>query len=573
MENSLGMFKRLNVLQTFLIIALSLSWFPLLRFGFDPHHDGLIVSTVNNIRLGSGGNNDWPFNQYGPAWFLLLKVITSQVSSDWIFLSLRIITLLFYFLTFLFSFILARKFLDRTLSLFALFFLMVIQPFASDFNSDMIPWPSALSMAIIPLAAWLLICAKEQNLFHRKLISVLCLSAAVTIVTLTRVQVGILLTLLVGLILVAYRQKQQLIIFLLSLFAQYSIILLYLVKMNWLDAVFSDVFKFGSLYVTGDRSTFPRPTWTIILVILFLIIFEIGVRVRLSEIANSKSLKLAVIFLSFLGVSAMVLLARRGLTPTQYLSVGFRRIWIALLLAVVISTIVKALLNITSNKKLPSFKLATLILFSAAAEIQVWPLFDQMHAWWASTPAVILLVSRAKKVWEYQEISFPSTRISLLTVILALTLTYTITFLSSISHERVPLNIKGYSGILLSEKDGNEIFAVNKFLESKITQGGKVLNLCTNGDPFFVPSTGISSAARAFVFWSPMVRVPSLISNIQNSSPTTIVTCSFVTNPIFLEEYQSEQAKLLKPFLNNFQLTGKFMSPKGVSWRVYSKLE
>jgi len=46
--------------EKFLILILALSWLPLLRFGFDSHHDGLITATVNNLSLGSSGIGNWP---------------------------------------------------------------------------------------------------------------------------------------------------------------------------------------------------------------------------------------------------------------------------------------------------------------------------------------------------------------------------------------------------------------------------------------------------------------------------------------------------------------------------------
>lgn len=561
-----------NRFEKVLIVALLFSWLPLLRFGFDSHHDGLIVSTINNLNFGESGEGRWPFNQYGPAWFILLKVISGAFPDNWLFMSLRLTTFLFYTLTFLFTYLFARKFLSQKLSLWTVLLLMLIQPFASDYNSDLIPWPSAFSMAMIPLSGFLLLQGLSAISQRRKFVYIFFVALSLSTVVMCRVQVGLLLTLVVLMIIVLFREFRILSYYIFSSICIYLTISMFLVHMGWLEQVFTDVFKFGSLYVTGDKSTLPKPIWTLLITILVFIVFELGLSVRIINKLNSRHKFFLSFVLIILVGGALLLLRSRGLNPVQILSVGFRRIWISMLIAVLISFLWRNIRDINWGKNISDRNLIVLVLFSGVAEIQVWPLFDQMHAWWSATPLIILLVIAVRKMVLVQSIKFSRINFIYYFTTLLLLATYSVTFFTSVSHTRVPLQVQGFSGVLISEKDGNEITAVNSFLRAELPRNSKVLNLCTNGDAFFSPDMALTTASRAFVFWTPMVLVPELRSNIANTEPDFIVTCSFVTNPIFYEDYSFEQKNLLAPYLADFEEANKFTSPNQVLWRVFSRI-
>jgi hypothetical protein len=553
-------------IEKLFIFILVLSWLPLLRFGFDSHHDGLISATVNNLSLGSSGIGHWPFNQYGPAWFILLEAFSKNIDPSYFFLSLRVLTFIFYLVSFMVTYLLAKNYLSERSSLHVVIFLMLIQPFVSDYNSSMIPWPSALSMCLIPLSALILLKATDNTKIYFRVGLLFACSASVNIVTFTRVQVGLALMFVIFGLLALYKKWRLLWIFTLSLVAQLTIFLIYLQQMNWLNDVFSDVFKFGSLYLTGDKSTLPKPIWTIFITLALLLLIQAPKSIFINI---SWVYALLVLAISCLVLGVLVLLDR-GLNPVQLLSVGFRRIWISLLIASLISMFVDEVLKLYRTRRLPSFPNLLLWFTAAVAALQIWPLFDQMHAWWSATPAVIVVFLVLKKYRAEKLFNF---KLGLTTILIVLVLvsTYLVTFASSVSQPRIPLAVEGYSGILISDKDGIEISQVNQFLTRNIERDSSVLNICTNGDPFFSSESQVKSASRAFVFWTPMTLIGSLSEDILEANPDKIVTCSFVTNPIFYPEYREKQNRILNSFTNRYTVQDSLISPNGIKWVVYSR--
>jgi hypothetical protein len=405
----------------------------------------------------------------------------------------------------------------------------------------------------------------KTNIYSRVALLSTC-AASVVIVIFTRVQVGLTLMLAIFGILALYKKWQSLLITILSVVVQLTISLDYLREMNWLSDVFSDVFKFGSLYITGDKSTLPKPIWTILITLALVLLIQAPNFVYTSILLRYVS--------PFLAISSLVLgvfvLLDRGLNPVQLLSVGFRRIWISLLIASLISMLIDEVVKFNRIRRLPSFQNLLLWVTAAVAAVQIWPLFDQMHAWWSATPAVIVVLQVLKKLQVEKLFDF-QLKLTKSVTVFALISIYLVTFVSSISHPRLPLTVKGYSGILISNKDGVEISQVNDFLIRNIEKKSSVLNICTNGNPFFSSENQIKSASRAFVFWTPMVSISSIVEDILNAKPDNIVTCSFVTNPIFYPEYRENQLRILNSFADLYKLKDSFISPNGTKWEVYSK--
>ena len=555
-----------NKVQYTLLVILLGYWFPILRYGFDPHHDGLMIASVTNLEINDSPS---PFNQYGPAWFLLLKVITNFASNDFFFLTLRIVTLVFYLLATIATFVFARKFLSFRNSLNVIVLLLGIQPFVTDFNSDMIPWPSALAMFLVPLVGVALADAVPGRETQARPINAITAGASVLILVLTRVQIGIALAILTIILLALYKRWGYLIGFASGFVSLGFISIYYFIQIGWLENIIDDVFGFGSTYAFGSRATYPKPIWTIITTALVIVVYLaaprfIGVRFGRRLSLLSLGAGLCIFFLSVYVLSA------RGLTMVQMLTVASRRLWISIILAAAILVVFIWLSRLLSSKRLPDFNFSLLVLTSVVAQLQVWPLFDQMHAWWSSTPAIILVVllictnsfSRTLKKHYRRGIG--------LIVICSAFFVSAVTFYATINHIRVPLRVTGFSGILIAPNEGREIEGANNFLEQKILPQDSVLNLCTNANVFFNPSRVPVSASRFFVLWSPMLDFDKARKDILQSQPTKIVTCSFVTNPIFYPEYRKNQDFVLRNF-NVYQAdASSYITPGGIVWKVYS---
>lgn len=559
-------FSKENTVRILIIFLLFAYWIPILRFGFDPHHDGLILATVYETDINSPPA---PFNQYGPAWFLLLKVGVGLVSPDYFFLALRVVTFTCYFFAIVVTYLLAKHFLTTKSSLNTIILLLGIQPFVTDFNSGMIPWPSALSMILIPLAALFLITTESPQRSSRAIVLDAAAGFIVFVILLTRFQIGLAIFIGCIVLLLLYRLTRKFLSFLGGFTLALVLFLIYSIKVQILSNIIDDVIGFGSTYILGDKSTYPKPIWTFVLTLTFICIY---VSLHYSPILRPTRLTLtllAVCLFLFL-VFTFSILSARDLSPVQILTVASRRVWIAGLLATAISSAFILLIHLVRQRKLPSFKLSLLIGFGFVAELQVYPLFDQMHAWWGATPIIILTllyVLTHKQILCLSKLGRKIIEALVLSIVLA---TSSITFYSTLNHDRVPLQIKGFSGILIDWEESREITSTNSFLEKQIATKDQVLNLCTNANVFFDSVSRPSSASRAFVFWTPMFRLDSLRDDILSSRPTKIVTCSLVTNPVFFKEYQSLQFQILEFFSNDLSEPVTFVSPKNVIWKVYS---
>lgn len=556
-----------NKIHSLLILILLTYWVPILRFGFDPHHDGLIIASVTNLKFS---DTDVPFNQYGPAWFIILKLIAGLTPNSYLFLTLRVVTLFFYLCSFLATYLLSRKFMSRRYSLGVVIVLLAIQPFVTDFNSDMIPWPSALSMFFIPTIG-LLIVDENERISPRFIYFKSALAGSlVVLTTLTRIQIGFALTFTILLLLCIYKRWTNLIFFSVGLISSLVTSCALLAKLGWLQSLINDVIGFGSTYVFGDRATFPKPFWTLLLTLSFLFAY---IGLQLFGLLKYRFFKFAcaISLVAVLILGSYIILTERQLNLVQTLTVLFRRIWIAGLLAAAILGLLMLTNKILRTRKLPDFNVSTLVATSIVAQLQIWPLFDQMHAWWAATPCVVLAAVLLKSLKPLTTMSQKSKSVYehlLLAIVSAIAFT---TFMSTMSHTRVPLHINGFSGILISEVEGIELSAVNQYLQSQIHPGEEVLNLCTNADVFFDPEFAPKSASRAFVFWTPMIDLLQLREDILNSNPGKILTCSFVTNPLFYPEYEIRQDEILANFGLLSEVPNSFISPNGITWEVYSR--
>ncbi len=556
-----------NKIHSLLILLMLAYWLPILRFGFDPHHDGLMIASVTNLDFG---DSSVPFNQYGPVWFIMLKLLSGLAPDSYLFLTLRIVTLVCYLISFLATYLFSRKFLSQRYSLGVVIVLLAIQPFVTDFNSDMIPWPSALSMFLIPAIGLLLLESDKFSASGKFNVRCVLAGSLVLLTTLTRVQIGLALLATILLLLSIYQRWKNLFSLLLGFISSFVIAIGLLVQLGWVRSLTHDVIGFGSTYVLGDRATFPKPVWTTLLTLIFVFSF---IGLQLFPVLCTRNFKFfsVVAAMFFLVLGGYVVFTERQLNPIQTLTVLFRRIWISGLLSATVLGLLLLMYTFFRARKVPDFKMSTLVAMTSVAQLQVWPLFDQMHAWWAATPCVILAAVLLKSLNPLASLSNRSKSIYEHVLLGVVSLIAFATFVSTMSHTRVPLQINGFSGILISEDEGAELSAVNGFLQSQVSENDVVLNLCTNANIFFDPEFLPDSAARSFVFWTPMFDLAQLREDILYSNPTKIVSCSFVTNPIFYPEYQEKQNVVLDNFGLLTDEPDSFISPNGVTWEVYSR--
>ena len=270
-------------------------WIPLTFIGFDSHHDGLILTSVHQFREALHSNSDWPFNQYGPSWLLIFGGLTWFVPNTWIFLVLRMITILSYLLTAFLVWKIALKFSGAQTSFLTLLLFFFTQPFVTDFGSDLVPWPSSIVMPLI--AAIVLIhvdvLSKPDQDFLAKAKTFLA-GILIAIVFFCRIQVG-LSTLIISMVALLISKKYKLSLsFFLGFISITTVMMLFLAANGWLADALSDEFIFGSVYLRGDKGSYPLPIFTIVGTLTFLAIFLLAAEVPkvINLICTYKSLLL-----------------------------------------------------------------------------------------------------------------------------------------------------------------------------------------------------------------------------------------------------------------------------------------
>jgi hypothetical protein len=166
-------------------------WLPTPFIGYFSHHDGLMITTVSQIQAAMKNNGPWPFNQYGSFWAFVYAIPTWNVQYEYLLVSMRILTLVFYFLTAWLTYKIGRLFGGPVFATAAAILLLGNQPFLF----DLLPWPSAVAMPIITLISFLLLRKVAQTSISetRRKLEVAAIGVLIPLLILSRVQVGLIM--------------------------------------------------------------------------------------------------------------------------------------------------------------------------------------------------------------------------------------------------------------------------------------------------------------------------------------------------------------------------------------------
>jgi hypothetical protein len=107
------------------------------------------------------------------------------------------------------------------------------------------------------------------------------------------------------------------------------------------------------------------------------------------------------------------------------------------------------------------------------------------------------------------------------------------------------------------------------YFSRSIDKGSRVLNLCHNSDVFFDFNLAKSSS-RYFIYWPPFTKISKIDSDLQNSDPDTIVTCSQTQVPLASQATDEAQSRII----NHFGFTAvqsKQILLNGTIWNIYRK--
>lgn len=561
--------RQIPVWWRFVLCLEVLIWIPLAFIGFDSHHDGLILTSVHQFREALHSNSDWPFNQYGPSWLLIFGGLTWFVPNTWVFLVLRMITILSYLLTAFLVWKTALRLSGARTSFLTLLLFFFTQPFVTDFGSDLVPWPSSL---VMPLIAGIVlihvdVLSKPDQDFRAN-VKMFLAGILIALVFFCRIQVG-LSTLIVSLAALLISRKFKLsLTFFLGFISITVVMMLFLAANGWLADALSDQFIFGSVYLRGDKSSYPLPIFTIVGTLIFLAIFRLTAEVpkAIKLISRYRSLLLfSAISLTGVFTFSIQYLNSRGLGIIDVTTVVTRRFWICYYLAVLIYSIFSQFaLTFLERKNLGhvGVKLAVrnvLLLLSLASQIQIFPLFDQMHFWWGSVPGVVLVVLFTLEKFGPLINEESRQRTVLAVLIVVAVLSNALPMISQLSEARVQFPTEISRQLYVPESQAVAERKLQNFFEKEIPSGSRILNLCENANVFFADRS-YSSATRVFVFWVNMPNDSLIMREVNDSEPNVVVTCSMNR----VSELQGESERVQQKVLNNVLSTEK----SNVSYRA-----
>jgi len=565
----------LSPLKKIFLAALTLLWLPLPFLGFDSHHDGLILSTIrlNLDALHSGGA--YPFNQYGPFWTIPFVLVGQFVPGHLLFIVLRIVTVLCYFLTARLVWKIGLMYGGVKVAYWAVAFFMLSQPFVSNYGSGLVPWPSAVAMPMataITFLALKLMTNQEQSLWRTRF-DLILMGSLLPLLILTRVQVGATILFVSVLSLFLMRASKRFLFFLLGLTISSAGMAIYLSSHGWLISALSDEFVFGSLYVRGDTSTYPKPIFTALGTLFFLLLFFavpwIRSLVNTSSYQNLRYYALGLTLVLLFGSG--LFLAHRQLAILPITVIISRRFWISVVLAALIFFLFSKVMTVLKERKKGvseprSVLLLLLVMFALASQSQVFPLFDQMHFWWGAPISFLILTLVVQD--RFGELHVWSRKITVVISALFVVVTVLFPWVSQITgdYKRMPNAVISF--VWDDPLRARSAAELQNFFSESFRKDERVLNLCRNSDVFFKEGF-VKPAARAFVSWSNIFQIKDLRNSMLESNPDAILTCPINDVPNLQASMEAEQEKLLETIYPKRVLVKSYSDALGAQWKVY----
>jgi len=563
----------------FATAILAFLWVPLVTFDFDSHHDGLIMMNVKLLRDAISNSGEWPFNQYGSFWVFPQAFFSMLFPEGFLLLSIRIFTVICYWITGYLIWCLGSKFVSRKGAFLAVVLFFGSQPFIGRFASDLTPWPSAVLMPVIVGEAIILnfVIVETRCVNFREKLALFVAGLIAPIVVLTRAQVGIVL--LLSLFFFIFLSKGLLGTFwgALGFLFSSTLFLLYLNSNGWLGQSLYDEFVFGSVYLKHPEvSHLPTPIFTSIGTIFVLILLSVGPRtiLRLRQVLGIKVL-ISILGLFFLLITTglLLVLRERTLNPLSSFTVFSRRLWMSIFLGAIVYEAIKQVRIIflekkESRKNIVQRKRNALLAISIAGQIQLWPFFDQQHFWWGAVPGVVIVTM--VYIEKINFLNFPLLKNQRFqsVVLTFCVIASAIQWVPQVTAARSSYPLSFTSGIRINPDASTTDVAVQSFLKRNLLPDTRILNLCQNPDPFYTKNYLIS-ASRIFVYWPQMQFADKYMESFRESKPEAIVTCSLNEfNPDIQKQAEVDQMILLAQVAPKKELIEKVILG-GKTWQIW----
>ena len=570
--SEIGLALKSKVKFVVLFLFLSLIWLPLAFLNFDSHHDGLILSTVRLTKQSLLNGGEYPFNQYGPFWATPFLVISFLTSDEYLFLAMRFLTIGFYLISSLILFKSSKLFLTRNAWIPPALFL-ASQPFVADIGSDLVPWPSAVAMPLILLLFHnALLCLKaEEKIQHPFLLGFL-----IPLILFTRFQVGVLSLTGVLLVLLYCHKKRIYLGFLFGLTASFLITFLSLLRLGWLSSALYDELVFGLTYLSADKSTFPRPIFTFIGIVLVVSALSCLSSMRANTLSLSKRGKYLIFLIASTALAFFIyVIWTRDLNFLSIQVLITRRIWIVLTLGTLTYYLLKTGLDaVRSSSGFRVFlrihkETIVLLIFAVVMQSQAYPLFDQMHFWWGSPISFLVVTLVVRNLASDIKVSHRIKRYCIFLLTFLLTFSLIVPWFNQITKQKVEypsvVGAKIYSknSAALEQKQLQIFFRVN------MDAGSSILNLCDDTNVFFSAPKYIP-ASRFFVFWAEqMSHTDVILGAMRDSSPDYIVSCDLTHAPALRFQQEKIRDQIVESFGQKITLSATFLGPENKKWFIY----
>jgi hypothetical protein len=567
---------RSTVIQRILIILLTLIWAPLLFLNFDSHHDGLMLTTINSLRAALTGGQDWPFNQYGSFWAFPYVMFSYLFPSSMTFFSMRLLAVLCYLLSGYLLFRLAKFLGYERIGYWALIAFLGSQPYVSDFGSDLVPWPSSIAMPLVLLLTFQTIkIARSPVNFLR--VSAFLSGLLIALIALTRFQIGIALFIFIATYFMVFFKSNARWFLPLGFFPSIAFFSAFLYSRDWLNDSLFDGIIFASRYVRGDKSTYPSPIFTFMGTFLFVVILFFTPRliVFLKDnkfVGKSISIFIGILILMFSG--SLIFLNKRGLNLTDTITTISRRTWICITLATLIFASFRQLyrtVNLLIRKEVISNEvhaLNLLIGIACIAQLQVWPLFDQMHFWWGSVPSFLVMVFIINEQKDSAGLSFRVITVGRSLVYFAVISAAFIPWVTQVSQSKDPFIPQYIAMVNVSSSQAQNQYLLQEFFHSNLEKDESILNFCDNTDVFF-DGNFVRSASRIFLLWPGFKEVDEYRNSFTSAKFSSVVTCSLVQMPTYRKTSERDQNLLLQGFKPKLYLVASFKENGGRTWEIW----
>ena len=546
------------------------------RLNFDMHHDGLILTNFVEIRRSFQNDGFWPFNQYGVTWLIPYLPIILTGHENSIYERANSISLLIFILTLLISFVTARRFLTLNRAILVPAFLASTASLGS-----LRTWPSVSAMLYLAtfLLAAVVYFSRDESISGLKRASFF-MGLLIPMIVFSRVQVGILLLLSFSIVVFKFGITGTRKYFYSSIIVTTFFLAFFLESKNWLSSLISDTFVYSLNYLTNDE-TRVIPTFTIIGSLFVLIIFSLLLSNKLT-IKLGWLLTISVAFVLFLLLLLYVktsLVEGPGSITTSI--IVMRRLFVSTLIGTFLYHLIDLARNLIKGQNdlevIPDVRIISVVLVAAASLLQLIPLFDSTHAWWASPPLVILLILLVDKVL-LRYFKFNWTKISL--KILAMLLIPLLLF-SAYTYNLEKKHLLSFDPRFMSAALGSqsEVIAqsqLSRMVFRVVPANSRILNLCINSN-IFLTSKSYQSASRFYISWPNMRGYSSYVNSIRVSQPDFILTCSDLPNPaagslkeVDRDDLRASQDEIMKQIFLQPIRKGNIFTAQSIEWELWS---